>query len=54
MNHKRRRPRIQRAGCFCLGKANKKLGRRATRGGSAGYSSSGAELRLRERAAEAS
>ncbi len=68
-HHKRHRPRLQRAGCFCGGKANKKFGRRATRGitatkwdynerahccgGAIFGGSNGRELRLRERAREA-
>jgi hypothetical protein len=52
-HHKRHRPRLQRAGCFCGGKANKKFHARATRGASFQYGSRGSELRLRERAQEA-
>lgn len=52
MNHKRRRPRTQRAGCWCGGKASKKVGARATRGAAPEVYSRGSELRLRARANE--
>lgn len=46
MNHKRRRPKIQRAACFCGGKASKKFGRPV-------YGTRGSELRLREKVKDA-
>jgi hypothetical protein len=45
VNHKRKRPRSQRAGCFCRGKLSKVEGRPM-------YGGNGRELRLRERAKE--
>lgn len=52
MNHKRKKPRHQRAACFC--KFGKKMGIRALRGGqSADGGLRGSDLRLRERAREA-
>jgi hypothetical protein len=51
LNHKRRRPKFQRAGCNCGGKLAKNL--RATRRGKAVYGSRGSELRLSVRMREA-
>lgn len=49
MNHKRRRPKRQRAGCNC-GHKNAKREGGLMRGMTSAYGSSGAWLRLRERA----
>lgn len=52
MNHKRCRPKLRRAGCYCGGKLAKSAGG-VTRGSTKVYGSSGSWLRLRLRAKEA-
>jgi hypothetical protein len=47
VNHKRRRPRSQRAGCRCGGKEAKKDGHRALRGGNGRLAPSDERLKLR-------
>jgi len=52
MNHKRRRPKFQRAGCTCGSKLAKELASGIARGAAKVYGSRGSALRLRERAKE--